>query len=244
MVKELSSESLMKRLDREFFLNGHYIKNFDQIKELGKGCHGIVLKALDKNENNFCAIKKTEIKKGNKSEILIKLHKFSILGVFNNKYIVESHKAWLESTTDDLIALYIKMELCDKTLKQFIDEFEKDPEIKRNGTISPVGFYIASQLFIELVECVQFLHEKHLIHENLRTNNILLKLNKKNGRSIKIPNPGYKKLYEFAEPSQCLCRKHIKYTAPEVRSKKYDLKADIYSLGVIFMDLFDFDISK
>jgi hypothetical protein len=69
-------------------------------------------------------------------------------------------------------------------------------------------------------------------------------MNQKSGRSIKISNPGCKKLCEFAEPSQCLCRKHIKYTAPEVRSKKYYLKADIYSLGVIFMDLFDFDISK
>jgi serine/threonine protein kinase len=59
------------------------------------------------------------------------------------------------------------MELCDKTLDDIINEMESDSLINVNDTLTPVGYYIASQLFIEILEGVQHLHKHNIIHRDL-----------------------------------------------------------------------------
>ncbi len=75
--------------------------------------------------------------------------------------MVEHYFAWLEnSTTDDSIYLFIRMELCDKTLQQIMHEINSDSNFKVNGTLTLMGYYISSQIFIEILKCVQYLHKK------------------------------------------------------------------------------------
>jgi serine/threonine protein kinase len=59
------------------------------------------------------------------------------------------------------------MELCDKTLDDIINEMESDSLINVNDTLTPVGYYIASQLFIEILEGVQHLQKHNIIHRDL-----------------------------------------------------------------------------
>jgi serine/threonine protein kinase len=50
-------------------------------------------------------------------------------------------------------------------------------------------------------------------------------------------------IHKFSEQSHTLDKGTPKYTAPEViNSKKYNTKADIFSLGVIFNNLLDFEM--
>jgi hypothetical protein len=51
------------------------------------------------------------------------------------------------------------MELCDKTLEDIIDEIDCESNLKANETLSTIGYYISSQLFNEILECVQYLHK-------------------------------------------------------------------------------------
>jgi serine/threonine protein kinase len=153
--------------------------------------------------------------------------------------------SWLENNrTDDIITLYITMELCDKTLQQLMKEINSDSNIKDNENLTQIGYYIASQLFIEILECVQYLHKNQIIHRDLSPYNIMIQMNGENNRFIKICDFGLIAIHKFAQQSHTQDRGHIRYAAPEVlNGRKYDTKADIYSLGIILINLFDIDIN-
>jgi serine/threonine protein kinase len=58
-----------------------------------------------------------------------------------------------------------------------INEFDKESHLKTNGTLTALGFYIASEVFLQILEGVNYLHKKDssLIHRDLKSANILLK---------------------------------------------------------------------
>ncbi len=117
--------------------------------------------------------------------------------------------------------------------------------------MTPIGYYIASQLFIEIVKGVQYLHQNNIIHRDLNPDNILIKREviedfkkfllreEKNRHFVKIGDFGLMKIHKFAQQSHSKDKGTPKYMAPEViRDKHYDFKADIYSLAVIFEEMF------
>jgi serine/threonine protein kinase len=79
-----------------------------------------------------------------------------------------------------------------------------------------------------------------IIHRDLKPANILLKKSDQKGFCVKIADFGLIAVHNFSEQSHTLDKGTLKYMAPEVgRNKKYDTKADVYSLGVILEILFD-----
>jgi serine/threonine protein kinase len=40
--------------------------------------------------------------------------------------------------------------------------------------MTPLGYYISSELFIEILESVDYLHKQKVIHEDLTPTNILI----------------------------------------------------------------------
>jgi serine/threonine protein kinase len=140
------------------------------------------------------------------------------------------------------------MELCDNrlnTLEILMQEIESDSNFKTNDILTPIGYYIASQLFIEIVECVQYLHKHNIIHRDLNPCNIMSKTDEENKRSVKLCDFGLIAIHKFTQQLHTQDRGHIRYAAPEVlNSRKYDTKADIYSLGILLLNLFDIDLNK
>jgi serine/threonine protein kinase len=137
------------------------------------------------------------------------------------------------------------MKLCEKTLEDVIDELHE--KMRHNCTLNKIGYYIASELFIEILECVKYLHEQNppLIHRDLKPANILLKKSESSRRIVKISDFGLAAIHEFAEQSHSIDRGTPKYMAPEViNGQNYDMKADIYSLGEIMKNLFDIDFER
>jgi serine/threonine protein kinase len=133
------------------------------------------------------------------------------------------------------------MQLCDKTLEDIIDVFENDSSLKNDDMLTPLGYYIAGQIFIEILEAVNHLHEHKppLIHRDLKPGNILLN-RKSNDRFVKIGDFGLATLHEMIGQSHTGTNVQTpKYIAPEVDTKEYTTKADIYSLGAILIDIFD-----
>jgi serine/threonine protein kinase len=63
--------------------------------------------------------------------------------------------------------------------------------------------------------------------------------------SVKIADFGLSVLHKLAEQSHTQDKGTHRYMAPEVSSsKKYNTKVDIYSLGIIFENLFKIDITR
>jgi serine/threonine protein kinase len=209
---------------------GYYNERYKEEEELGEGNYGKVFKVIDKiNKNENYAIEKIKLKKIQELS-LGKFEKFPIVPIFkllnlSNEHILKHHELWIEKNENYLdIILYDKME-----------------------QLSQIGYYIASQLFIELLEGVNYLHGKNIIHKYLNPSNILLKTewNNKSFIKIKISGFGLMKFDGFAELSNISNREHQIYIAPEVEcGTEYNTKADIYSLGLIMKKLFYIDFNR
>ncbi len=229
----------------------YYNKTYKEEKNLGEGNYGKVFKVIDMiNKNENYAIEKIELKKF-KELSLRKFENFPIVSIFkllniSNEHILKHHELWIEKNENYLdIILYDKMELYDTTLEMIKNVIKRDFNIETSKQLSQIGYYIASQLFIELLEGVNYLHGKNIIHKYLNPSNILLKTEWNNKSFIKISGFGLMKFDGFAELPNISNREHQIYIAPEVEcGTEYKSKADIYSLGLIMKKLFYIDFNR
>ena len=115
--------------------------------------------------------------------------------------------------------------------------------------------YTICELFREIVECVQYLHSRDppIIHRDLKPANILITAKPTNERYVKLCDFGIavdhktKTMYSTRGKSQT----HTAnvgtpvYMAPEVmRGRDYNRSADIYSLGMIALDMFKITVNE
>ena len=85
-------------------------------------------------------------------------------------------------------------------------------------------YYITSQLFIQILEGVHYLHTRspQIIHRDLKPENILIKINENNENIVKIADMGLICLHNVNECNISLKQYHtedvgpITYAAPEV----------------------------
>jgi serine/threonine protein kinase len=136
------------------------------------------------------------------------------------------------------------MELCDKTLTDIIDELNKNSFLNVNDCLTSLGYYIASDIFIEILKGVNYLHKHNVIHRDLKPDNILLKIVNENKILVKIADFGLVTVHEFEEKLHEIDKGTLKYMAPEIDTHfgkkvvKYNTKVDIFSLGVVLSHLF------
>jgi polo-like kinase 4 len=131
---------------------------------------------------------------------------------------------------------------------------EKDSYLMKNSFLTTLGYYLASGLFVEILKAIDFLHKKNIVHSKLKPQNILLTIGSNNG-FIKIAETGLELISKYRIESEILSQnecnessddmKEIFYLAPEVVNKRQkNLKSDIYSLGIIFQQLFFPDMNR
>jgi serine/threonine protein kinase len=203
-------------------------------------------------------IKEIKLEAGKEREFLKQFKIHSNMTNLNDEKIVQYFSVWLKNNSNDnrleSVTLCVQMELCEKALKDIINEIENDSNLitseNRTKRLTSLGYYIASQLFIETLEGVNYLHKQNppIIHRGLKPENIMLKIGS-NNRFVKIGDLGLVAVHEYADQSHSSLghsgdNTNAKYTAPEVlNSRNYNTKADIYSLGVILQELFKIDIN-
>ncbi|CAG2180074.1 unnamed protein product, partial [Oppiella nova] len=104
-----------------------------------------------------------------------------------------------------------------------------------------VEYFISCEILRQILESVQYLHELNpqIIHRDLKPENILIAKHVRNGRFIKLCDFGLAVEHRTETQSHSKNKGTPKYMAPELDQSKYSTKADIYSLGIISMELFD-----
>jgi serine/threonine protein kinase len=123
---------------------------------------------------------------------------------------------------------------------QLTREFNQKPF----EVMCPIDYYISSELFVQILESVDYLHKQKVIHRDLKPSNILI-TNGSNGRFVKVADFGLAVIHEHTNQSHTSDRGTLKYMVPEVVfGRKYNMKADIFSLGKIAEKLFNIDINE
>ncbi|KAI4302752.1 hypothetical protein MLD38_038463 [Melastoma candidum] len=137
----------------------------------------------------------------------------------------------------DSTYLYIQMEYCPRTLRQVFDSYQFDEES-------------AWHFFRQIVEGLAHIHGQGIIHRDLTPNNIFFDAR----NDIKIGDFGLAKFLKLEQLDQEQATQPeitglsidgtsqvgtLFYIAPEIEQEwpKIDEKADMYSLGVMFFEL-------
>ncbi|KAJ3271847.1 Serine/threonine-protein kinase 3 [Terramyces sp. JEL0728] len=188
---------------------------FELLEKFGSGSYGTVYKALHKSSGRICAVKQIPVE----NDLNDTIREITIMTGFESQYLVHFYASYL---TDE--ALWIVMELCEA------------------GSVSDVMTICDTCLSEEMISLIcydvlnglNYLHEKRKIHRDIKAANILLNYR------------GDAKLGDFGVTGQLAdhAAKRVTFVgtpfwmAPEVIQEiGHGYKADIWSLGITCIEM-------
>ncbi|XP_041936208.1 probable serine/threonine-protein kinase SIK1B [Alosa sapidissima] len=187
---------------------------YEIIKTLGKGTFAVVKLARHKVTKTQVAIKIIDKTRLNSSDLEKINREVQIMKLLNHPHIIK---------------LYQVMET--KDMLYMVTEYAQNGEMF--DYLSSVGRLTegeARRKFWQIVNAVDYCHQHHIIHRDLKAENLLLDAN----MNIKLADFGFGNFYKPGETLSTWCGSPP-YAAPEVfEGKAYEgPKLDIWSLGVV-----------
>ncbi|XP_067897422.1 serine/threonine-protein kinase SIK2-like isoform X2 [Heterodontus francisci] len=187
---------------------------YDIEKTLGKGNFAVVKLARHRVTRSRVAIKiidKSRLDPRNLEKIY---REVQIMKLLNHPHIIKLYQVM---ETKDM--LYI--------VTEFAQNGEMFDYLSTNGPLSESE---ARSKFWQILTAVEYCHNHHIVHRDLKSENLLLDDN----MNIKIADFGFGNFYKHGEPLSTWCGSPP-YAAPEVfEGKEYEgPHVDIWSLGVV-----------
>ncbi|CAG2110565.1 unnamed protein product, partial [Medioppia subpectinata] len=225
--------------------DSNFKTQFIEMSAIGSGGFGTVFKVKHRLDDKIYAVKRLQFGDFNEENKLKVLREVKSLAKLDTDFVVKYYNSWLESNH-----LYIQMEFCAQNLRSLLTDkaivFARQPEDEMNI----FEYFISCQIFTELLESVQYLHESNpvIIHRDLKPGNILIDPNFKCNRCVKLCDFGLATAHNTDGHTDSRYEHSVvgtrRYIAPEVYSGKYNHKSDIYSLYIIGEQLFDIDFQS
>ncbi|XP_042363997.1 eukaryotic translation initiation factor 2-alpha kinase 1 isoform X2 [Plectropomus leopardus] len=145
------------------------------------------------------------------------------------------------------LMLYIQMQLCERSLKDWISERNATPKHTSTGPYGCVDVEHTRSLLRKILEGVEYIHSRGVMHRDLKPRNIFL-----HGHDchVRIGDFGLacRDLimddHKSSNSSSSDCSHTtgvgtFVYAAPEqLKGSQYDSKSDMYSVGVLALELF------
>ena len=183
------------------------------------------------------------------------IREMTILPQLDNPGIVKIYDAWKESNE----FVYIQMEKCDNNLLKILEIKSQAFDRESDAAISSLEYFMSWHILKEIAEALLYLHvpeqcqgqseRKPIIHRDLHPGNVLINYTAK---FIKLCD--FDQAKEFAGSSGNTNSKGaIMWMAPETSTRasgrsadklKYNTKIDVYSLALVALVTFGFDITK
>ncbi|KAH8957801.1 hypothetical protein BDL97_07G109800 [Sphagnum fallax] len=190
-------------------------------EQIGAGAFAVVWKAHHKQQLEFhVAIKEIITERLNKKLQESLRSEIAILRRTDHPNIIRLHDI-VEAPN----RIYLVLEYCAGG--------DLAAYIQRYGRVSEAT---ARHFMRQLGAGLQVLRNNNLIHRDLKPQNLLLSTNDSNAM-LKIADFGFARLLQPQGMAETLCGSPL-YMAPEIlQSKKYDAKADLWSVGAILYQL-------
>lgn len=199
--------------------DGKQFKHYILQQTLGEGSFGKVKLALDTHTNSKVAIKVVQKSTIADVEDVERVYRETfILTTLKHKNIIKLFEVF-----DTSKAIMLAMEYAGGgELLTFFNERRRIPEVE------------SCRLFQQIVSGVEYCHRAHIIHRDLKLENILLD---EHG-TIKIADFGLSNTIKFGQKMDTFCGTPS-YTSPEqINGEEYvGSAADIWSMGVILFCL-------
>ena len=228
-IKTLTNENkknniiIYSKKKRNENLENNYSNNFIEVENIGNGSYGSVYKVYHKYEKNLYAIKKIHITNELIKDNFDIFREIQLFSKLNHKNIVRYYSSWLNDYGNNDSTLYIQMELCESTFRDYLNNIKQDDILEKRI------FY-----FKQIVEGIKYLHDNNIIHRDIKPSNILFV-----NDTVKICDFGLARnvnnLTNIINGSSEIGTSF--YRAPEIDSHIYNNKIDVYSLGIIFIEL-------
>ena len=189
---------------------------YEVVKDLGKGSYAIVRLIRHKLTGAIRAMKVIKRIENDLYESHIK-NEVNILMKLDHPNIVKIFELYVSDLKYYLITEYCSGGSLFKLINQ------------NNGPFTEIQTsYIMHQLF----SVVNYCHKMKIIHRDLKPENILINKNDNGFVTIKVCDFGTSLNFNRGDIQNNIVGS-LYYIAPEVFKKKYDLKCDIWSCGVI-----------
>ena len=198
------------------------MEGFEILKKLGDGAYSIVYKVRRKQDGNIYALKKVKLQNLSDKERENALNEIRILASLSHKNIIGYKDAFFDENSKTL-----------NIVMEYADNGDMSQKIKYNlkhGLIFKEN--VIWNYLIQILEGLNYLHEKNIIHRDLKSANIFLTQK----GSIKIGDLNVSKIAKVGMAYTQTGTPY--YASPEIwLDKPYDFKSDIWSFGCILYEL-------
>jgi len=218
-----SIETFEKKTIPEEHCYGHCrpVTEFEKLNRIGEGTYGVVYRARDTVSNEIVALKKVRMEREKDGIPLSGLREISLLLNLEHKNIVQLKEVVVGKHLD---SIFLVMEYCEQDLASLLDNMSspfKEAQIKC--------------LMLQLLHGVQYLHQRLIVHRDLKVSNLLL-----TGKGIlKIADFGLARTFGYPYKPMTPIVVTLWYRAPELLlgSKVQTTAVDMWAVGCIFGEL-------
>lgn len=190
-----------------------------KLKMIGEGSYANVYKYKDDFYNCYFAYKKMKKATDSKEQERFK-NEYNLLSKYNHPNIVKSYR-YLENKN-----AYI-MEYCDYTLKKYIEEKGNKISLEARQNVA-----------LQFLNAIKIIHEDKILHRDISYNNILIKIYDNKLPIVKISDFGLVKDKNLELTSTGSNMKGTIIDDTLEYFKDYNLKNEIYAIGVILYFIF------